>query len=87
MTDAQVIEIISDAFQVAATIAGPILMAALFVGVGVSLLQTVTQIQEMTLTFVPKLVSMGLIVLFSGQWMIRTMTGWVISLWSLIPSI
>lgn len=86
MTDAQVIEIISDAFRVAATIAGPILMAALLVGVSVSLLQTITQIQEMTLTFVPKLVAMGLIVLFSGQWMIRTMTNWVVGLWSLIPS-
>ncbi len=85
MTDAQVIEIVSEAFQVAATIGGPILMAALFVGVSVSLLQTITQIQEMTLTFVPKLVAMGLIVLFSGQWMIRTMTNWVIGLWSLIP--
>ncbi|MCP4309121.1 MAG: flagellar biosynthetic protein FliQ [bacterium] len=87
MTDAQVIEIVSDAFQIAATVAGPMLMAALLVGVSVSLLQTITQIQEMTLTFVPKVVSMGLIVLFSGQWMIRTMTNWVVSLWSLIPSI
>lgn len=87
MSDAQVIEIVSEAFRVAATIAGPILMAALFVGVSVSLLQTITQIQEMTLTFVPKLVAMGLIVLLSGQWMIRTMTNWVIGLWSLIPTI
>ncbi len=86
MTDAQVIEIVSEAFQVAATIAGPILMSALLVGVSVSLLQTITQIQEMTLTFVPKVVAMGLIILFSGQWMIRTMTNWVIGLWSLIPS-
>ena len=87
MTDSQVIEIVSDAFQIAATIAGPILMTALFVGVAVSLLQTVTQIQEMTLSFVPKLVSMGLVMLLSGQWIIRTMTVWVISLWSLIPTI
>lgn len=87
MTDAQVIEIISGAFQIAAQIAGPILMAALLVGVFVSLLQTITQIQEMTLTFVPKLVAMGLIVLFSGRWMIRTMVTWVEGLWSLIPSI
>jgi flagellar biosynthetic protein FliQ len=87
MTDAQVIEIIAGAFQIAAQIAGPILMAALLVGVLVSLLQTITQIQEMTLTFVPKLVSMGLIVLFSGRWMIRTMVTWVEALWSMIPSI
>jgi flagellar biosynthesis protein FliQ len=87
MTDAQVIEIVVEAFQVAAKIAGPPLMAALFVGVTVSLLQTITQIQEMTLTFVPKLVAMGLIVIFSGQWMIRILTTWVISLWSIIPTI
>ena len=87
MSDAQVIEIVADAFQVAATIAGPILMAALFVGVSISLLQTITQIQEMTLTFVPKVVAMGLVMLVSGQWMIRTLTNWVIGLWSLIPSI
>jgi flagellar biosynthetic protein FliQ len=87
MTDAQVIEIVVEAFQVAAKIAGPPLMAALFVGVVVSLLQTITQIQEMTLTFVPKLVAMGLIVIFSGQWMIRILTTWVISLWSIIPTI
>jgi flagellar biosynthetic protein FliQ len=87
MSDAQVIEIVSEAFQVAATIAGPILMAALFVGVSISLLQTITQIQEMTLTFVPKVVAMGLVMLFSGQWMIRTLTNWVIGLWSLIPTI
>ena len=71
MTDAQVIEIISGAFEVASKVAGPILMTALLVGVVVSLLQTITQIQEMTLTFVPKLVAMGLVVLFSGRWMIR----------------
>jgi flagellar biosynthetic protein FliQ len=87
MTDAQVIEIISGAFEVAAKVGGPILMTALFVGVTVSLLQTITQIQEMTLTFVPKLVAMGLVVLVSGRWMIRTVVTWVEGLWSLIPSI
>lgn len=87
MTDAQVIEIIAGAFQIAAKVAGPILMAALLVGVVVSLLQTITQIQEMTLTFVPKLVAAGLIVLFSGRWMIRTIVTWVEGLWHLIPTI
>jgi flagellar biosynthetic protein FliQ len=87
MTDAQVIEIVSGAFAIASKVAGPILMAALLVGVTVSLLQTITQIQEMTLTFVPKLVAAGLIVLFSGRWMIRTMVTWVEGLWSLIPTI
>ncbi len=87
MTDAQVIEILAGAFEVASKIAGPILITALFVGVTVSLLQTITQIQEMTLTFVPKLVAMGIVMLISGQWMIREMVNWVEGLWSLIPSI
>lgn len=87
MTDAQVIEILAGAFEVASKIAGPILITALFVGVSVSLLQTITQIQEMTLTFVPKLVAMGIVMLISGQWMIREMVNWVEGLWSLIPSI
>lgn len=87
MSDAQVIEILAGAFEVAAKIAGPILITALFVGVTVSLLQTITQIQEMTLTFVPKLVAMGIVMLISGQWMIREMVNWVVALWSLIPSI
>lgn len=87
MSDAQVIEILAGAFEVAAKIAGPILITALFVGVTVSLLQTITQIQEMTLTFVPKLVAMGIVMLISGQWMIREMVNWVVGLWSLIPSI
>jgi flagellar biosynthetic protein FliQ len=87
MTDAQVLEIISGAFEVASKVAGPILMTALLVGVVVSLLQTITQIQEMTLTFVPKLVGLGLVVLLSGRWMIRTVVTWVEGLWSLIPSI
>jgi flagellar biosynthetic protein FliQ len=87
VSDAQVIEIFSGAFQIASKVAGPILLTALLVGVIVSLLQTITQIQEMTLTFVPKLVGAALIILVSGRWMIRTVVTWVVALWSLIPTI
>ena len=71
MSDADVLDIISGAFSIAAKIAGPILAVALIVGVVVSLLQTITQIQEMTLTFVPKLVGAGVVVLIAGNWDIR----------------
>ena len=87
MSDAQVLDIISGAFLIAAKIAGPILMAALIIGVVISLVQTVTQIQEMTLTFVPKLMGSGLVVLFGGKWMLREMVGWIESLWSIIPTL
>ena len=87
MSDAQVIEIMTSALNVAAQIAGPLLGVALAVGVGVSLLQTITQIQEMTLTFVPKLVGAGAVLLVSGKWMLHQMVAWVQSLWALIPGV
>lgn len=86
MTDIQVIEILFDAFSVVTTVAGPLLAAALFIGVGVSVIQTVTQVQEMTLSFVPKLVVMGAILVFGGNWMIRELVSWVTSLWTQIGS-
>ena len=84
MTEVQVIEIMRDAFTIAAKIAGPILLSALVLGVVISVAQTVTQIQEMTLTFVPKLVAAALIVLFMGGWMISEMTTWIRELWGMI---
>lgn len=84
MTDIQVIEILFDAFNVVTTVAGPLLAAALFIGVGVSVIQTVTQVQEMTLSFVPKLVAMGAILVFGGNWMIRELVSWVTTLWTQI---
>lgn len=86
MTDIQVIEILFDAFSVVTTVAGPLLAAALFIGVGVSVIQTVTQVQEMTLSFVPKLVATGAILVFGGNWMIRELVAWVTALWTQIGS-
>lgn len=87
MTDSQVLEIGQQAFILATKLAGPVLMASLFVGVVVSVLQTITQIQEMTLTFVPKLIAAGLILVLGGHWMINELTTWVIALWGLIPGV
>ncbi len=50
-------------------LAGPTLIVSLVMGFLISLLQSVTQVQEMTLTFVPKLIAVGLILLFFGNWM------------------
>jgi len=86
MTEVEVLDIMRGAFGVAAKIAGPILMSALVLGVAISLVQTVTQIQEMTLTFVPKLIAAGLIVLLMGGWMINEMTTWIRDLWGMIET-
>jgi flagellar biosynthesis protein FliQ len=86
MTDLAVLEIVSGAMRIALVLAGPILVVSLAVGVLISLIQTVTQIQEMTLTFVPKLIGVALIVMLLGSWMIRELVNWVTQLWKQIPS-
>ena len=86
MTDAEVLHIVSGALTIATKLAAPILVATLVIGVVVSVLQTVTQIQEQTLTFVPKLVGVAVIVVFGGSLMIRELVTWVTQLWGQIPS-
>ncbi len=86
MNDAQVIHVVWQAIVIAAKLAGPVLLVCLAVGTVVSLLQTVTQIQEMTLTFVPKLVGAALVVVLAGPWMVRQVVGWVQALWGDLPT-
>ena len=62
------IEILRETFLLALYISGPILIAGLLIGLLVSILQTVTQIQEQTLTFVPKIVGMTLVVILIAPW-------------------
>jgi flagellar biosynthetic protein FliQ len=55
-------------------VAGPILGSALLIGLAISVIQVVTQVQEMTLTFVPKMIVIVLVLLFLGAWMLGLMT-------------
>ena len=87
MTDAQVLQIVGGALTIATKLSAPILVATLAIGVVVSVLQTVTQIQEQTLTFVPKLLGVAVIVVFGGSLMIRELVTWVTQLWGLIPTV
>ena len=87
MTDAQVLDILVDALVVAAKLAGPFLISAAPIGIAVSLLQTITPAQEMTLTFVPKLIGAALILVFAGSWMLREVVTWVKALWTSIPGL
>ncbi|NLJ35981.1 MAG: flagellar biosynthesis protein FliQ [candidate division WS1 bacterium] len=73
MTDAVVLELLQQTFWVAFRLAGPVLAVALLVGVSIGLFQAITQIQEMTLTFVPKALAIALMVLLLGSWMMDTM--------------
>ena len=85
MTDTAVLEIALQAIMIAAKLCAPILVVTLAVGFGILLLQAVTQIQEVTLTFVPKLVAVALVIMLAGNWMLGEMTSFTSTLYDLIP--
>ena len=87
MTDAAVIEIAINAIMISAKLAAPILVVSLAIGLGISIMQSVTQIQEVTLTFVPKLVGVGLVILLAGHWMLREMIAFTNTLFTELPSL
>ena len=76
MTDAQVMRMATDAMLMTAKLAGPILLVSLAIGLLVSLFQSVTSIQEVTLTFVPKLAGVALVLLIAGHWMLGQIVGY-----------
>lgn len=86
MSDAQVIDIITEAMIIGSRLAGPLLLVALAVGVFVSLLQAVTQIQEMTLSFVPKVLGIALVFVVAGNWMLGQIVNYTQRLWEMIPT-
>ena len=86
MTDTQIIEITIQAMTIAAKLGAPVLLTALVVGFAVSLFQSVTQIQESTLSFVPKAVAIGIALLVSGNWMLHEMVSFTTQLYSQIPA-
>lgn len=71
----------------AALVCGPILIAILLIGLVISVLQVATQIQEMTLTYVPKLLVTGLLLVFLGPWMIATISSFAKELLLAIPGL
>lgn len=80
MNESEVIEICREAIIVMLKVVGPILLAGLVVGIIVSLIQTVTQIQEMTLTFIPKMLVIFSITIWLLPFMMSTLGGFTHSL-------
>jgi len=74
-----------EAVQIAFYLAAPLLMAALAVGLIVSIFQAATQINEMTLSFVPKLIAIFLVAVLAGPWMITMVTDYIRRLYGGIP--
>ncbi len=87
MSESQVMKIITDAMWVAVRIGSPILLTAIVVGVVIGLLQSVTQIQEPTLSFVPKFAAIGLVIIISGPWMLQEIVSYTRALFLSLPSL
>lgn len=80
MNEAEVIQICREAIYVMLKISGPLLLTGLAVGIIVSLIQTITQIQEMTLTFIPKMVLVFAVTIWLFPYMMTTLGGFTHSL-------
>lgn len=82
ITEEQIMDISRDAIYTIILTAAPLLMVSLCVGLIISIFQTVTSIQEQTLTFVPKILAVFAVMLLIGSWMLDKMSGYMIKLWS-----
>ena len=87
MSPEAVIDIGTQGLIIAAKLAAPVLVTALVVGFAISLLQSITQVQEVTLSFVPKIVAVGIALLISGHWMIAEMIAFSNEMFARIPSL
>jgi flagellar biosynthesis protein FliQ len=81
-----VINVGMQAMQLAFKIAMPLLLVGLVIGLVVSVFQAVTQIQEQTLTFIPKIVGMGVVLVIAGPWMLSEVVTYTQQLYSSIPT-
>ena len=82
-----VINLASQAMSLAFKVAGPMLLGAMVVGLVVSIFQAVTQIQEQSLTLIPKIAVIAVIAVLLGPWMLDQMVAYTTNLYSSIPTL
>jgi len=87
MTNTTVLNLASQALVLIAELAGPVLVVSLVVGLVISLFQAVTSIQEFTLTFLPKIAAITLVILLMGHWMLGDIVAYTEHLYASIPHI
>lgn len=87
MSHALVVDLARNAIMLALLIAGPMLIVALLIGLTVSILQAVTQIQEQTLAFVPKLIGVSVIFLLALPWILQLLVKYTTELFRSLPSL
>ena len=82
MTEGQVLDVAKEAIYTIIICSAPMLSISLVVGLIVSIFQTVTSIQEQTLTFVPKIIAVFVGLMIFGSWILTNLTEFVTTLWS-----
>lgn len=87
MTEEFITKMIYDALLMILKLSLPTLIVGLLVGIVVGILQATTQIQEMTLSFIPKMIAVFLVILIMGQWMLKSLIEFTIELIHYIPNI
>jgi len=87
MTDTTVLTLAKEAVKLSILLSGPILLTALVVGLIISIFQAVTQIQEMTLTFVPKILAMIVVFILTLPWALKKLVTFTENLFLNIPNL
>jgi flagellar biosynthesis protein FliQ len=87
MTPEAIMTIGQRALEITMLLAAPLLLAALVIGLLVGVFQAATQINEMTLSFIPKLVGMAATLVIAGPWMLKLLVGYTRELFQSIPMI
>jgi flagellar biosynthetic protein FliQ len=87
MTEAYVLTLGQNAIMITLLLAGPILLISLIIGSLVSLVQAATQINEVTMTFLPKMIAIILVLLLLGSWMLQQMMVFTATLFNSLPGL
>jgi flagellar biosynthetic protein FliQ len=85
MNQDTVVSIVTQAMEVGLKIALPVLLVGLVIGLVVSVLQAITQIQEQTLSFIPKILGLVVVIVIAGPWMLGEIVAWTVELYGSIP--
>lgn len=87
MTQSSTLSILQQTLWTIAQLSAPVLATALVIGLVISLIQAVTQVNEQTLSYVPKIIGIGLVLVIAGPWMLQTLLDFTAHLYSSLPTL
>ncbi len=87
MTDSEIVNVFRQMAAAGVKVGGPILVLILVIGVVVSIIQTITQIQEQAVVYVLKFAAVGVLMIVMGPWMLRVLAEFFREIWAMIPEV